>query len=281
MIARGPRTAAKRLSVLIVIVVACLWTVRHRAGDDRFPDLSSPTASYESLLQAISEQDRGALQEIWRIDGDEDSVEWHIEDLIEHAHSLPWFVQGWEVLYVDYERYTKHPQARVWLLAHDKKVKDMLPNAYGRGCLAFQEEDGRWQWLSMHQAFLVWEYDQSTPEKAYRSLEAASFSGSFGGIADIGAIYDAIATKLKEGVSFDQYMTLISKRRAARVPSGFPPYFYYDGLEEEMGADGKAAKVWFVTGGGRSSSHEAFVKEGNAWKWLPRDEYIWYPKTSQ
>lgn len=270
----------KKISVFVGL--ACLF-VQGIAGvvdAEISVDLSSPESAFQSLQTAFAEQDATAMERVLANTVRMDNLQKFVQEILNTPDSW-FFTDQWRILNVEYvtEFSHRYPRARVWMELRDMKINETYQLEYMRGYHTFQKEEDQWKWLSMASGFNMKEYDFSTPTKAYRSIGGAMFSSNLRRQSDILAIYGAIASHLKEGVTFEEYQTLIKRRRKSKFQQ-FPPYFHQDKLEEEMlpteiGED--KAKVWSVTREGRRASFELFIKEGSEWKWLPRSEYIWYP----
>jgi hypothetical protein len=164
------------------------------------------------------------------------------------------------------------------------------------GCVYFGKQGDQWKWLGVAEdrplTFKTYPfYDYQTPVKSYESLKQAV------NIEDTLGIYTILCSELKSKITFDDYDTLVKKRKKEKnskysspnLPDveGRDPDFFnanrdleVEILEPEAGT--QKCKVWLLDKDKKRVGFELFVKEivlgGEEWKWVPDSKCIWYPK---
>jgi hypothetical protein len=239
-------------------------------------ELSTPKAAFESLLKIVKARDvRGYYEILYKTEG---MVTF--EELAQRAKtggdrswkSLIFITQA---LFLGVERIAPAERgapelARVWWRSGSTKQ---------RGYLLFGLQEGKWKLSPNDESTETkWpDYDFSSPIAAFQSLQRAMRFDEW----DTLGIYDALASDLKKGVSFEAYDRQV--KEMLKRKQGEHPELRYEPdrlhVQELPVENGKSkCKIWKLSKEKKQESFEVFVKEGNEWKWIPDPKYVWYPK---
>jgi len=166
----------------------------------------------------------------------------------------------------------EYPRCQVWLLDRKNELY---------GYVMFIRENGNWKWTPhfMESPIVVAAYDFNLPQKALAAIKQAIE------IKDHGGIFENIDPHLTRQMNLEEYLIALQDRE------GDDPDFAKfdkDHLEVEeipVVKDAKDrrknCKVWQLDGEEKRVAFEVFVQDGGSWKWIPKEDYRFFPKKEQ